>query len=62
MTAVFTDNTNAISYFPEGYDTYNQNPSSGTTLQTYTAKTYSGNFGNESRPRNVAFNYIVRAA
>ncbi|EFS7693539.1 phage tail-collar fiber domain-containing protein [Escherichia coli] len=62
MTAVFTDNTNAISYFPNGYDSYNPNPSSGTTLQTYSAKSYSDNFGNESRPRNIAFNYIVRAA
>ncbi|ELY3812043.1 tail fiber protein [Cronobacter sakazakii] len=64
MTAVFTDLTDAISYYPEGYNTYNPNPATNTILQTYTAKAYSGSdkFGNESRPRNIAFNYIVRAA
>ncbi|MCT4708698.1 tail fiber protein, partial [Enterobacteriaceae bacterium H11S18] len=63
MTAIFHDNTTAIDYHIEGTNEYNQNPSSGTTLQTYTAKAYSGSskFGDESRPRNIAFNYILRA-
>lgn len=64
MTAVFTDNTTAITYYPSGINEYNPNPSTGTVLQTYTAKTTAGSdkFGDETRPRNVAFNYIVRAA
>lgn len=64
MTAVFTDNNSAMSYYPSGTNEYNFNPSTGTVLQTYTAKSsgYYDKFGDENRPRNVAFNYIVRAA
>lgn len=64
MTAIFTDSNAAISYYPSGTNSYNPNPSAGTTLQTYTASNFGGtaNFGSESRPRNIAFNYIVRAA
>lgn len=64
MTAVFTDNTTAITYYPSGTNEYNPNPSTGTILNTYSAKTTAGSdkFGDETRPRNVAFNYIVRTA
>ncbi|WP_105636138.1 phage tail protein [Cronobacter dublinensis] len=64
MTAVFSDLSNALIYYPNGNDTYNPNPSTDSVLQTYTARytTGSDKFGNESRPRNIAFNYIVRAA
>jgi len=64
MTAVFIDNNASMAYYPDGTNEYNPNPSTGTLLQTYTAKAAlgSGMFGNETRPRNVAFNYIVRAA
>ncbi|EEV9029354.1 phage tail protein [Escherichia coli] len=63
MTAVFTDNTTAITYYPSGTNEYNINPSTGTVLQTYTAKTTAGSdkFGDESRPRNISFNFLVRA-
>ncbi|HAL9934551.1 TPA: phage tail protein [Escherichia coli] len=64
MTAVFIDGNSAIAYYPDGTNEYNPNPSTGTLLQTYTAKAALGSamFGSETRPRNVAFNYIVRAA
>ncbi|MCU3021335.1 phage tail protein [Enterobacter hormaechei subsp. hoffmannii] len=64
MTAVFIDNNASMAYYPDGTNEYNSNPSTGTLLQTYTAKAAlgSGMFGSETRPRNVAFNYIVRAA
>lgn len=64
MTAVFIDNNASMAYYPDGTNEYNPNPSTGTLLQTYTAKAAlgSGMFGSETRPRNVAFNYIVRAA
>ncbi|EOV6669806.1 phage tail protein [Escherichia coli] len=64
MTAVFIDNNASMAYYPNGTNEYNPNPSTGTVLQTYTAKATlgSGMFGSETRPRNVAFNYIVRAA
>ncbi|HII3077614.1 TPA: phage tail protein [Enterobacter hormaechei subsp. steigerwaltii] len=64
MTAVFIDNNASMAYYPAGTNEYNPNPSTGTLLQTYTAKAAlgSGMFGSETRPRNVAFNYIVRAA
>ncbi|MBT1752888.1 phage tail protein [Lelliottia nimipressuralis] len=64
MTAVFIDGNSAMAYYPDGTNEYNPNPSTGTLLQTYTAKAALGSamFGSETRPRNVAFNYIVRAA
>ncbi|HFE2536399.1 TPA: phage tail protein [Escherichia coli] len=64
MTAVFIDNNASMAYYPDGTNEYNPNPSTGTLLQTYTAKAALGSamFGSETRPRNVAFNYIVRAA
>lgn len=64
MTAVFIDGNSAMAYYPDGTNEYNPNPSTGTLMQTYTAKAAygSGMFGSETRPRNVAFNYIVRAA
>lgn len=64
MTAVFIDGNSAMAYYPDGTNEYNPNPSTGTLLQTYTAKAELGSamFGSETRPRNVAFNYIVRAA
>ncbi|SAA93074.1 phage tail-collar fiber domain-containing protein [Enterobacter hormaechei] len=64
MTAVFIDNNASMAYYPDGTNEYNPSPSTGTLLQTYTAKAAlgSGMFGSETRPRNVAFNYIVRAA
>ncbi|HAS1075304.1 TPA: phage tail protein [Enterobacter cloacae] len=64
MTAVFIDGNSAMVYYPDGTNEYNPNPSTGTLLQTYTAKAALGSamFGSETRPRNVAFNYIVRAA
>lgn len=64
MTAVFIDNNASMAYYPDGTNEYNPNPSTGTLLQTYTAKAAlgSGMFGSETRPRNVAFSYIVRAA
>ncbi|EKM6429319.1 phage tail protein [Cronobacter sakazakii] len=64
MTAVFLDNNTAMAYYPNGTNEYNPNPSTGTLLQTYSAKAAygSGMFGDETRPRNIAFNYIVRAA
>ncbi|RCA55615.1 phage tail protein [Escherichia coli] len=64
MTAVFIDNNASMAYYPNGTNEYNPNPSTGTVLQTYTAKATLGSkmFGSETRPRNVAFNYIVRAA
>jgi len=63
MTAVFTDNTTAITYYPSGTNEYNFNPSTGTVLQTYSARASTGSdkFGDESRPRNIAFNFLVRA-
>ncbi|SCZ29289.1 phage tail protein [Enterobacter hormaechei] len=64
MTAVFIDGNSAMAYYPDGTNEYNPNPSTGTLLQTYTAKAALGSamFSSETRPRNVAFNYIVRAA
>ncbi|MEP8881188.1 phage tail protein [Enterobacter hormaechei] len=64
MTALFIDGNSAMFYYPDGTNEYNPNPSTGTLLQTYTAKAALGSamFGSETRPRNVAFNYIVRAA
>ena len=64
MSAVFKDDNSAMSYYPAGTNEYNANPSSGTILQTYSARNTDGSdkFGNESRPRNISFNYIVRAA
>ncbi|HBN1084438.1 TPA: phage tail protein [Escherichia coli] len=64
MTAIFIDNNASMAYYPNGTNEYNPNPSTGTVLQTYTAKATLGSkmFGSETRPRNVAFNYIVRAA
>lgn len=64
MTALFIDGNSAMVYYPDGTNEYNPNPSTGTLLQTYTAKAALGPamFGSETRPRNVAFNYIVRAA
>ncbi|MBY0714910.1 MULTISPECIES: phage tail protein [unclassified Escherichia] len=64
MTAIFIDNNASMAYYPAGTNEYNPNPSTGTVLQTYTAKATLGSkmFGSETRPRNVAFNYIVRAA
>lgn len=64
MTAVFIDGNSAMAYYPDGTNEYNPNPFTGTLMQTYTAKAAygSGMFGSETRPRNVAFNYIVRAA
>lgn len=64
MTAVFIDGNSAMAYYPDGTNEYNPNPSTGTLLQTYTAKAALGSamFGSETRPRNVTFNYIVRAA
>lgn len=64
MSAVFLDNNTAMAYYQNGTNEYNFNPSTGTVLQTYSAKATSGSgrFGEESRPRNVAFNFIVRAA
>lgn len=64
MTAVFIDGNSAMAYYPDGTNEYNPNPSTGTLLQTYTAKAALGSamFGSETRPRNVSFNYIVRAA
>ncbi|MCM7566758.1 phage tail-collar fiber domain-containing protein [Enterobacter asburiae] len=64
MTAVFIDGNSAMAYYPDGTNEYNPNPSTGTLLQTYTVKAALGSamFGSETRPRNVAFNYIVRAA
>ncbi|HEC5278574.1 TPA: tail fiber protein [Enterobacter cloacae] len=64
MTAVFIDGNSAMAYYPDGTNEYNPNPSTGTLLQTYTAKAALGSamFGSETRLRNVAFNYIVRAA
>lgn len=64
MTALFIDGNSAMVYYPDGTNEYNPNPSTGTLLQTYTAKAALGSamFGSETRPRNVAFNYIVRAA
>ena len=64
MTAVFIDGNSAMAYYPDGTNEYNPNPSTGTLMQTYSAKAAygSGMFGNETRPRNIAFNYIVRAA
>ncbi|MBB8928695.1 tail fiber protein [Escherichia coli] len=64
MSAVFKDDNSAMSYYPAGTNEYNSSPSSGTILQTYSARNtdVSGKFGDESRPRNISFNYIVRAA
>lgn len=64
MSAVFKDDNSAMSYYPAGTNEYNASPSSGTILQTYSARNTDGSdkFGNESRPRNISFNYIVRAA
>ncbi|MGM3173736.1 phage tail protein [Dickeya lacustris] len=64
MTAVFIDGNSAMAYYPNGTNEYNPNPVTNTLLQTYTAKAsrWDAMFGNETRPRNVAFNYIVRAA
>ncbi|MEB7239061.1 tail fiber protein [Escherichia coli] len=64
MSAVFKDDNSAMSYYPAGTNEYNSSPSSGTILQTYSARNTDGSdkFGNESRPRNISFNYIVRAA
>ncbi|WP_089617769.1 phage tail protein [Escherichia coli] len=64
MTAIFIDNNASMAYYPAGTNEYNPTPSTGTVLQTYTAKATLGSkmFGSETRPRNVAFNYIVRAA
>ncbi|WP_341875107.1 phage tail protein [Enterobacter hormaechei] len=64
MTAVFIDGNSAMAYYPDGTNEYNPNPSTGTLMQTYSAKAAYGSamFGNETRPRNIAFNYIVRAA
>ncbi|ENR7831165.1 tail fiber protein, partial [Escherichia coli] len=64
MSAVFNDDNSAMSYYPAGTNEYNASPSSGAILQTYSARNTNGSdkFGNESRPRNISFNYIVRAA
>lgn len=63
MTAIFVDNNASLAYYPNGTNEYNPSPTNGTTLQTYSAKSNqaSGTFGEETRPRNIAFNYIVRA-
>ena len=62
LTAVFKDQIDILTYYPDGTDIYNPNPTSTSSLQTYYAKYNSSSFGSESRPRNIAFNYIVRAA
>ncbi|HHG9629072.1 TPA: phage tail protein, partial [Escherichia coli] len=68
MTAVFKDNNASMTFYPAGTNEYNPSPTTGTMLQTYSAKAMvdagqgTGMFGSETRPRNVAFNYIVRAA
>ncbi|HIF4665127.1 TPA: phage tail protein [Citrobacter koseri] len=63
MSAIFRDYTDALSYYPDGTNDYNPTPSTGTVLRTYTAKaSFGAILGNESRPGNIAFNYIVRAA
>ncbi|HDT4824724.1 TPA: tail fiber protein [Escherichia coli] len=64
MFVLFNDDNDAMTYYPEGTDQYNPYPSTGLALQTYSAGHTVGRskFGDESRPRNIAFNYIVRAA
>ncbi|MGL5991563.1 MAG: phage tail protein [Plesiomonas sp.] len=64
MTAIFLDNNSSMVFHPSGTNSYNQNPSNSTILQTYTAKTTqeSENFGSDNMPANTSFNYILRAA
>ncbi|HDC4367559.1 TPA: tail fiber protein [Enterobacter cloacae] len=62
MTAVFSDNTSAMQYFPSGTTDYNPNPTSGTTLRTYrSSATFTvSQFGAENRPRNVSTLYCIK--
>lgn len=62
MTAVFTDDTSAMTYYPSGTNSYNPNPSANTTLRTYTANAsaIAGAFGDETRPRNIAVLYCIK--
>ncbi|MDK9585760.1 phage tail protein [Lelliottia wanjuensis] len=62
MTAVFSDNTAAMQYFPSGTNDYNQNPIAGTVIRTYRASATIGGtqFGAENRPRNVSTLYCIK--
>lgn len=62
MTAVFTDDTSAMTYYPSGTNSYNPSPSANTTLRTYTANAsaIAGAFGDETRPRNIAVLYCIK--
>lgn len=62
MTSVFTDLTDAITYYPEGTTQYNQNPKDNTVLRTYSAYgTYRNDFfGSETRPQNTALMYCIK--
>lgn len=62
MTAVFTDDTSAMTYYPSGTNSYNPSPSANTTLRTYTANAsaITGAFGDETRPRNIAVLYCIK--
>ncbi|MFP2409196.1 phage tail protein [Enterobacter ludwigii] len=62
MTAIFTDLTTAMTYFPSGTNEYNPNPSPGTTIRTYTAgfSADAGSFGSETRPRNKTLLYCIK--
>lgn len=62
MTAVFTDDISAMTYYPSGTNSYNPSPSANTTLRTYTANAsaIAGAFGDETRPRNIAVLYCIK--
>lgn len=62
MTAVFTDLTDAITYYPSGTTQYNPQPSANTFLRTYSAYgTYKTDFfGTETRPQNISQMYCIK--